>query len=113
MKCSNCSDSIHRFTSLATLLTCAPRRLNGDSHRRTHRFWFISSCESGLSPRRLAKHLGVAPSTLSASITCLSRLDYISSRPCEKSRCQHELRLTARGAEATLREWVRLGRITI
>jgi DNA-binding MarR family transcriptional regulator len=54
----------------------------------------------GLSPRALAGHLGVAPSTLSASIARLSKLGYLTSLPNEKDRRQRELRLTARGAEA-------------
>src|SRR5205085_2137617 len=56
--------------------------------------------ESGLSPRQLAAHLGVAPSTLSAAIARLSELGYLTSQPDETDRRQRELRLTARGAEA-------------
>ena len=56
--------------------------------------------ESGLSPRTLAVHLGVAPSTLSAAIARLSELGYLTSDPSEADRRQRELRLTARGAEA-------------
>jgi len=56
--------------------------------------------EFGLSPRDLARHLGVAPSTLSAAIARLSKLDYLSSVPVEKDKRKRELRLTARGAEA-------------
>ena len=56
--------------------------------------------EYGLSPRDLARHLGVAPSTLSAAITRLSQLGYLSSAPAEKDKRRRELRLTARGAEA-------------
>jgi DNA-binding MarR family transcriptional regulator len=56
--------------------------------------------EAGLSPRRLAKHLRIAPSTLSASITRLSKLGYISSRPAEEDRRRHQLRLTEQGAQA-------------
>ncbi|HKN83653.1 MAG TPA: MarR family transcriptional regulator [Pyrinomonadaceae bacterium] len=54
----------------------------------------------GLSPRQLAAHLGVAPSTLSAAIARLSELGYLTSQPGETDRRQRELRLTARGAEA-------------
>ena len=50
--------------------------------------------ESGLSPRELASHLGVAPSTLSAAIARLSRLGYLTSEPNETRRA------SARGAEA-------------
>lgn len=56
--------------------------------------------EFGLSPRALAGHLGVAPSTLSASIARLSKLGYLNSQPNQEDRRQRELRLTARGAEA-------------
>jgi len=56
--------------------------------------------ESGLSPRELASHLGVAPSTLSAAIARLSELGYLTSSPSETDRRKRELRLTARGAEA-------------
>jgi DNA-binding MarR family transcriptional regulator len=56
--------------------------------------------ESGLSPRALAAHLSVAPSTLSAAIARLSEMGYLTSRPGEADRRKRELRLTARGAEA-------------
>lgn len=56
--------------------------------------------EFGLSPRDLAGHLGVAPSTLSAAIARLSELGYLTSSPSETDRRKRELRLTARGAEA-------------
>ncbi len=56
--------------------------------------------DSGLSPRTLAAHLGVAPSTLSAAITRLSDLGYLTSKPNETDRRKRELRLTARGAAA-------------
>jgi DNA-binding MarR family transcriptional regulator len=56
--------------------------------------------ESGLSPRDLARHLGVVPSTLSAAIARLSKLGYLSSQPVAKDRRRRELCLTARGAEA-------------
>ena len=56
--------------------------------------------ESGLSPRALAGHLGVAPSTLSAAISRLSKLGYITSTPAETDKRRRELRLTARGAAA-------------
>lgn len=56
--------------------------------------------ESGLSPRALAAHLGVRPSTLSAAIARLAELGYLTSKPAESDRRKRELRLTARGAEA-------------
>ena len=56
--------------------------------------------DSGLSPRALADHLGVAPSTLSAAIARLSELGYLTSKPNDADRRKRELRLTARGAEA-------------
>ena len=53
-----------------------------------------------MSPRALAEHLGVAPSTLSAAIARLSELGYLTSKPNDTDRRKRELRLTARGAEA-------------
>lgn len=54
----------------------------------------------GLSPRTLALHLNVAPSTLSAVITRLLELGYIRSRPIAQDQRQHELRLTNLGVRA-------------
>jgi len=81
-----------------------------DHVRATSTTWRISSQDasilvhldrdSGLSPRALADHLGVAPSTLSAAIARLSELGYLTSVPNDKDRRKRELRLTARGAEA-------------
>src|SRR5438552_7253029 len=56
--------------------------------------------EFGLSPRALAGHLGVAPSTLSAALARLAKLGYLTSKANEKDRRRRELRLTSRGAEA-------------
>jgi DNA-binding MarR family transcriptional regulator len=56
--------------------------------------------EFGLSPRQLAAHLGVAPSTLSAAIARLAEFGYLTSQPGKTDRRQRELRLTNRGAEA-------------
>jgi DNA-binding MarR family transcriptional regulator len=56
--------------------------------------------ESAISPRALAAHLGVAASTLSAAITRLSGLGYLTSKPAPSDKRQRELRLTAKGAQA-------------
>jgi len=56
--------------------------------------------DAGLSPRALAKHLGVAPSTLSAAIARLADFGYLTNEPNGADRRKRELRLTARGAEA-------------
>ena len=56
--------------------------------------------ESGLSPRALAAHLGVAPSTLSAALSRLSELGYLTNETAKTDRRKREIRLTARGAEA-------------
>jgi DNA-binding MarR family transcriptional regulator len=56
--------------------------------------------DTGMSPKALAAHLNVAASTLSAAITRLVELGYISSDPPASDKRQRELRLTARGAEA-------------
>ena len=81
-----------------------------DHVRAASTMWRISSQDasilvhldrdSGLSPRALADHLGVAPSTLSAAIARLSELGYLTSKPNDLDRRKRELRLTARGAEA-------------
>jgi DNA-binding MarR family transcriptional regulator len=55
---------------------------------------------SGLSPRSLARHLGVAPSTLSASIKGLTSLGYLTCDAPAKDKRRREIRLTDRGAEA-------------
>ena len=72
--------------------------------------WELSSHDSSIlvhldrkkpvSPRVLAKHLGVAGSTLSAAITRLADLGYLTTLPAPSDKRQRELRLTARGAEA-------------
>ena len=78
--------------------------------RATSTKWRISSQDAsilvhldinvGIRPKALAKHLGVAPSTLSGTISRLSNLGYITSQPVATDRRQRELRLTARGKEA-------------
>ena len=54
----------------------------------------------GLSPRSLAKHLSVTPSTLSASIKRLTNLGYLTCDPPADDKRRREIRLTDRGAEA-------------
>jgi DNA-binding MarR family transcriptional regulator len=56
--------------------------------------------DKGIRPSALAKHLAVAPSTLSATISRLEKLGYLSSKPAESDKRQRELRLTKRGGEA-------------
>ena len=56
--------------------------------------------EVGIRPSALSKHLGVAASTLSATISRLEKLGYLSSSPPANDKRQRELKLTARGAEA-------------
>lgn len=53
-----------------------------------------------MSPRSLATHLGVVPSTLSAAISRLTKLGYIESTPLATDRRRKALRLTALGAKA-------------
>jgi MarR family transcriptional regulator, organic hydroperoxide resistance regulator len=56
--------------------------------------------EQGTRPSALAQHLGVAPSTLSATISRLEKLGYLSNEPAQSDKRQRELKLTARGSEA-------------
>jgi DNA-binding MarR family transcriptional regulator len=56
--------------------------------------------EKPISPKMLATHLGVAASTISASIARLSGLRYLSSQPAKSDKRQRELRLTVRGSDA-------------
>jgi DNA-binding MarR family transcriptional regulator len=86
-------------------VACHTRHLRAVSTR-----WRVSSQDAsllvhldrefGLSPRALAGHLNVAPSTLSAALARLEKLGYLTNRPNEKDRRKRELRLTSRGAEA-------------
>ncbi|HEV2804348.1 MAG TPA: MarR family winged helix-turn-helix transcriptional regulator [Chthoniobacterales bacterium] len=81
-----------------------------DHVRATSTKWKLSSKDSsilahlddkrGTSPRTLAAHLSVAPSTLSAAIRRLTDLAYISSEPAQADMRQRELRLTTRGVKA-------------
>jgi DNA-binding MarR family transcriptional regulator len=54
----------------------------------------------GITAGQLARHLGVAASTLSAALTRLESLGYLTRHPRPRDRRTIELRLTARGAEA-------------
>src|SRR4051794_27643908 len=81
-----------------------------DHVRATSTEWRLSARDSSIfahldredriSPHALAAHLTGAASTLSAAITRLVELGYISSDPPESDKRQRELRLTERGAEA-------------
>jgi DNA-binding MarR family transcriptional regulator len=54
----------------------------------------------GMTAGQLARHLGVAASTLSAAIARLEALGYLTRTPGPRDRRTIELRLTALGAEA-------------
>ena len=81
-----------------------------DHVRASSTEWRLSSRDSsilshldsknGMSPKALAAHLKVAPSTLSAAIAKLVDLGYISSDPPPSDKRQRELRLTEKGGEA-------------
>lgn len=81
-----------------------------DHVRATSTSWDLSSHDASIlahldrdtpiRPRTLAGHLGVAASTLSAAITRLNSLGYLTSKPARSDKRQRELRLTPRGAEA-------------
>jgi DNA-binding MarR family transcriptional regulator len=55
---------------------------------------------SGMTAGQLARHLGVAASTLSAAIQRLESLGYLTRTARPRDRRTIELRLTASGAEA-------------
>jgi len=81
-----------------------------DHVRSSSTTWKLSSHDSsilahldqkeGMSPRSLAAHLGVVPSTLSAAISRLTKLGYIESTVISTDRRRKNLRLTMLGAEA-------------
>jgi DNA-binding MarR family transcriptional regulator len=83
---------------------------HNDHVRAASTGWRISSQDAsvlvhldrdyGIRPSALAKHLAVAPSTLSATISRLEKLGYLSSKPAENDKRQRELRLTVQGGEA-------------
>ena len=54
-----------------------------------------------ITPRQLALHLGVKPSTLSASLKRLEKLGYLQRIPDATDRRSCSLKLTPRGIEAT------------
>ena len=56
--------------------------------------------DHAMSPRELASHLGVAASTLSATIARLEKLGYITSTAVDGDRRKRHLRLTDKGGEA-------------
>jgi DNA-binding MarR family transcriptional regulator len=56
--------------------------------------------EQAILTGRLARHLGLSASTLSASVKRLESLGYLIRAPRARDRRQVELRLTAKGAEA-------------
>jgi DNA-binding MarR family transcriptional regulator len=78
--------------------------------RATSTSWDLSSHDASIlahldrdtpvGPRALAGHLGVAASTLSAAISRLNSLGYLTSKPARSDKRQRELRLTPRGVEA-------------
>ena len=81
-----------------------------DHVRASSTKWKLSSRDSSIlahldpddptSPRDLAVHLGVAPSTLSAAIARLERLGYITSEAVSRDQRKRALRLTQQGMEA-------------
>lgn len=83
---------------------------HNDHIRAASTEWRISSQDAsilahlnratGVRPSALAKHLGVAASTLSAVISRLERLGYLSNQPEDRDKRRRELRLTPLGAEA-------------
>ena len=56
--------------------------------------------KTGASPKTLAAHLGVAASTLSATITHLADLGYLKSTATKADKRQRQLHLTDLGAAA-------------
>lgn len=56
--------------------------------------------DESVSAGKLARHLGVAASSLSAALNRLEALGYLSRQPKPRDRRNIEIRLTAKGAEA-------------
>ena len=101
------SDAIYEVQRLypQIFLACHTNHVRAASTR-----WKLSAHDSailshldrsrGLSPRSLAMHLGVTPSTLSASIKRLTNLGYLTCDAPASDKRRREIRLTDRGAEA-------------
>jgi DNA-binding MarR family transcriptional regulator len=83
---------------------------HADHIRASTTKWRVSSRDSsilshlstrhGTSPRELGTHLGVVPSTLSATLTRLSKFGYIRNIPRNEDRRKRELWLTELGEKA-------------
>ena len=83
---------------------------HGDHVRAGSTRWRLSSHDSailshldadrGVSPRELQRHLGVAASSVSASLKRLAGLGYLTNEPSTADRRRREIRLTATGLEA-------------
>ncbi|HKX84322.1 MAG TPA: MarR family winged helix-turn-helix transcriptional regulator [Pyrinomonadaceae bacterium] len=83
---------------------------HADHIRASSTRWRLSSHDSsilahldrmdGMSPRDLRQHLGVAPSSLSASLKRLTGLGYITNEPDADDKRKREIRLTDRGMKA-------------
>ena len=81
-----------------------------DHVKRTSTVWHLTSQDSAIlahldtrvasSPRSLARHLGVRPSTLSAALKRLAMQGYIKSIPARDDNRKREIFLTPRGEEA-------------
>ena len=101
------ADDIYEVQRLypQVFLACHTNHVRAASTR-----WQLSSHDSailshldrsrGLSPRSLAKHLGVTPSTLSASLKRLTNLGYLTCDAPASDKRRREIRLTDRGVEA-------------
>ena len=101
------ADDIYKVQRLypQIFLACHTNHVRAASTR-----WKLSSHDSailshldrstGLSPRSLAKHLGVTPSTLAASIKRLTNLGYLTCDAPANDKRRREIRLTDQGAEA-------------
>lgn len=100
-------DDVYEIQRLYPLIYLA---CHTDHVRAVSTKWRISSQDSailvhldreyGLSPRELAKHLGISSSTLSAYLARLSALGYLTNEANKNDGRRREIRLTERGAEA-------------